>query len=56
MAVPAHLWLYDASGALICGGSEVMGREGEYRGSKLWSWFVCTLRWEYRQTNSNTRS
>ncbi|EIX1534280.1 type VI secretion system tube protein Hcp [Cronobacter sakazakii] len=28
MAVPAHLWLYDASGALICGGSEVMGREG----------------------------
>lgn len=27
MAVPAHLWLYDASGALICGGSEVMGRE-----------------------------
>lgn len=28
MAVPAHLWLYDASGALICGGSEVAGREG----------------------------
>lgn len=28
MAVPAHLWLYDASGALICGGSEVMGSEG----------------------------
>ncbi|EOB9997421.1 Hcp family type VI secretion system effector [Cronobacter sakazakii] len=28
MAVPAHLWLYDASGALICGGSEVVGREG----------------------------
>ncbi|EKM0666708.1 type VI secretion system tube protein Hcp [Cronobacter turicensis] len=28
MAVPAHLWLYDALGALICGGSEVMGREG----------------------------
>ncbi|ELY2664630.1 Hcp family type VI secretion system effector [Cronobacter sakazakii] len=28
MAVPAHLWLYDASGALICDGSEVMGREG----------------------------
>ncbi|ELY4122163.1 type VI secretion system tube protein Hcp [Cronobacter sakazakii] len=27
MAVPAHLWLYDASDALICGGSEVMGRE-----------------------------
>ncbi|ALB56674.1 type VI secretion system tube protein Hcp [Cronobacter universalis] len=28
MAVPAHLWLYDASGALICGGSGVAGREG----------------------------
>ncbi|MDI7661070.1 type VI secretion system tube protein TssD [Cronobacter universalis] len=28
MAVPAHLWLYDALGALICGGSEVAGREG----------------------------
>ncbi len=24
MAVPAHLWLYDASGSLIYGGSEVM--------------------------------
>ncbi|WP_325763917.1 Hcp family type VI secretion system effector [Cronobacter sakazakii] len=28
MAVPAHLWIYDASGSLIYGGSEVMGREG----------------------------
>ncbi|EOC0001690.1 Hcp family type VI secretion system effector [Cronobacter turicensis] len=28
MAVPAHLWIYDASGALISGGSEVAGREG----------------------------
>lgn len=28
MAVPVHLWIYDASGALICGGSEVAGREG----------------------------
>lgn len=28
MAVPAHLWLYDASGVLIAGGSDVTGREG----------------------------
>lgn len=28
MGVPAHLWLYDTSGSLIMGGSEVIGREG----------------------------
>lgn len=28
MAIPAYLWLYDQSGALINGGSLVIGREG----------------------------
>lgn len=28
MANPAYLWLYDANGALLYGGSEVLSREG----------------------------
>lgn len=28
MAVPAYLWIYNQSGSLIQGGSNVVGREG----------------------------